>query len=783
MSSQPRPLSVGWKVHSLAANMASVRYRALLPVVALEPAGVRSRVFRTGLEANLDGLDVLVIVKSFTPEDLLLAQLAAARGIRVLLDLCDNIFIGDYAARSNTVAPAHIFLAMAEVATAIVVTTEPLAEVIHARVPGANVVVIPDGIETGDVSRQIHQVLREAVASEKAQRLQLLQQRVRNGLRRVRLEGVRVLPSLAGYVIRRVARALLRRLDRWTRDGEHRVMRRGTRHEEQVPQRRSAKKIVWFGNHGAEHARFGMLDILDFRGALEAVAKEHDVELVVISNDRRKYEANIAPLAIPSRYLEWSQRTVERWLDEAAVVIVPNSLDPFSLCKSANRTVLALAHGSPVVATATPALEPLADFISTGDPLSALLEILADVEQARVRARQGYKRAEALFGLAALREQWFALLRDLPAAQKTVQRAPDPWLVVVLHLMQDLDLALPILRRARNHGVSYEAWCSAALVAKSPRVFVTLRQEGIPFRILPTAQALNDFRFAPATRVLLTVAETNLGPHRLPRALTEAAKRQGLFVATLQHGFENVGLTYDDSLQSLDKVDIAAERIYIWGPKHTLHPRIREDVRARCVPVGCPKDPSVPAADLKGLLPEGRPIVGIFENLHWHRYSDAYRQAFLANVTAMAGEFPHAVFLVKPHHAGLWLTRRYEGERPEADNLVVADPQDPAWERHTASALMPHLAAVITSPSTVALDAARLGLPVAVVAAGLDLDNYRPLMLLDTREDWRVFVAQALDAGGRTALKQQSSQFVAAVLTAGDAADRILEDLRETAGA
>lgn len=776
MSVQDRPIQVGWKVASLATNVASVRYRAVLPVLALESTHVRCRIFSSGHESNLDGLDALVIVKSFGADDLRLAQRAAERGIPVVYDLCDNIFIGDYGAKGGGLTPAQMFLAICAHASCVVATTEPLAEVIRQHLPAVPVVVIPDGIETASVGKRIVKHLRDAAMRERAQQTRRLVQRIANAVRRVRTEGVQVIPALVGYVVRRMGGAAWRRLHR----GTH-----GRAAQPPAPAapagRPATRSIVWFGNHGAEHARFGMLDILEYRTALEAIAAEQDVELVVISNHRQKYEQDIAPLAIRSRYVEWSAREVDQWLRQAALVIIPNTLDPFSICKSANRTVLALAHGVPVVATMTPALQPLADFIHGGDPLAAIRGILADPQGARANAVEGYRRAESLYGMKAIQLQWLRLLTGLPQG-RGADTSAQPYLAVVLHLVQDLDLALPILREARAAGVSCEAWCSGTVVKKSPRVMAALAREQIPLKMLPEDEALKEFSFPPATRALLTVAETNLGPHRVPRLLAEAALRQGLFVATLQHGFENVGLTFDDTLHGLDTVDIAAQRIYTWGPLHTLHPRVKVAVRARCMPVGCPKEARVAPADLTGLVPPDRPVVGIFENLHWHRYSDDYREAFIANVLALAQAHPDVLFLLKPHHAGLWLTKRYEGDRPAGDNLLVADPQAPEWERHTASALLERMTAVITSPSTVALDAARLRLPVAVAAGELYLENYRPLTLLETQQDWLAFVAQALDEARRPALQEQSARFVDLVLVPGNAAKRIVEDLRATAG-
>ncbi len=87
------------------------------------------------------------------------------------------------------------------------------------------------------------------------------------------------------------------------------------------------------------------------------------------------------------------------------------------------------------------------------------------------------------------------------------------------------------------------------------------------------------------------------------------------------------------------------------------------------------------------------------------------------------------------------------------------------------------MTAVITTPSTVALDAARYGLPVAVFAGGLDLSNYQPLPLLQTLADWQAFVKASLDTAQRASLKNAASSFVERVLIEGDGAQRIAADL------
>ncbi|HVE53455.1 MAG TPA: hypothetical protein VNB23_08740, partial [Ramlibacter sp.] len=166
MSSRARPTLVGWKVGSLSSKLASVRYRALLPMMALEAAGVRHRLFSEGHESFLDGLDALVLVKTFTPDDLLLAQLARGRGLPVFIDLCDNVCIEGYGGNRKGISPARMLLSMSAYVQSIVTTTEPLADIIRTHVPGVPVVVIPDGIEETAAVQRMPALLAEAAARE-----------------------------------------------------------------------------------------------------------------------------------------------------------------------------------------------------------------------------------------------------------------------------------------------------------------------------------------------------------------------------------------------------------------------------------------------------------------------------------------------------------------------------------------------------------------------------------------------------------------------------------------
>lgn len=800
MISAPTSLDIGWKVASLDFNMASVRYRALLPLLALESHGKTYRVFSSLCQAKIDTLDLLVIVKSFTADDLALLQLARARGVPVLLDLCDNIFVPKYGVASQELKtpPAQIFLAMARIAQGVVVTTEPLAQVVKAHLDDHTPVhVVPDGLETPHLLAQMRQRLSRALADErlnwKKAGLVVLFRR-QGALISRRFNSFRMAAKVP------LAKRLASRELHWRPWAKRayrcydkfRVRMRARLFEATAlpsptlaPPRRldpGLKRILWFGNHGAPYARFGIADLLDIREPLEAIAREFRVELVVVSNRIGIYQQHIKPLAIPSRFVEWSEQSLASELAVASVVVVPNSRDAFSVCKSANRTATALMAGVPVVATATPALEALRECVVMDKFLYGLRLYLTDKDRAAADVIRGRQIVEAEFGQAATAAAWMRVIDQTMSAPRA--SIVDAELVVGLNVIQDLDLVLPIMQQALRVNVSVVACCASALVKKSPRLASTLNAHAIRLIVLADDYHLHgSFKFPPSARVLLTATESNLGPHRFTRRLTDAANAQNLFTATLQHGFENSGLTYEDESHAADKITFSSQRIYLWGGLETLHANVRMDTRSKCVPIGCPKPASVAKADLMDLLPVGSTVIGVFENLHWSRYSDTYRSFFLEGVQQLAIEFPELTFLVKPHHAGRWLTSNFSGTTPRADNIVIADPKLPMWEPHTAPSLMGHLHAAITSPSTVALDASRMGLPVAVVAHDLELPNYEPLPLIRTAPDWAEFVRSSLHPTSADAVKGRARQFLSRTLLPDGAATRIVNDVLKIIGA
>lgn len=301
-------------------QLASVRYRGLLPACAMQEMGWNVRV-GSGDDVVPADTALAVAVKPLTQRDLHWVRSIHQMGVPLIVDLCDNVFVDGYGGRGTEVG--RRFREIAALAAVVTVPTASLAEVAcHAAgVPVGRVMVLPDIVETPQL------LAREAA-----------------------LLGVRVTRTRLVDVVR----ARLVRL------------------------RSRAPVLIWFGNHGAGHGSFGLTDLLLFEDALREAARRFGATLWVVSNHRGRFNEIASRLPIECHYFEWTPSLVDELLPRADVCLVPNSLDPFSVTKSPNRALKALHAGVPVVATPTPAYAHLGSCIAFDDPVAGTVGYLAD---------------------------------------------------------------------------------------------------------------------------------------------------------------------------------------------------------------------------------------------------------------------------------------------------------------------------------------------------------------------------------------------------------------------
>jgi hypothetical protein len=753
-----------WKSGTVSPRRASFRYRVALPALYLERIGVRSRFQWSGRRVDWRGVDALVLSKTFEGADLALARVAWARGTPIILDLCDNIFVETYPVRARIV-----FEQIARLASVIVTTTPALADAIVRELPfRVAILTIPDPVEALEDTQAICERFRLA---ELAERWGLQAARIRHTARR-RVHTIFTEPA-------RVSRIALNRALHTIGISRQREAPTPSSPSVERPGRQTAtgdgaRIITWFGNHGGGDTEFGMLDILLAAPAIGAIARRRRIRLRVISNDATKFRQNIAPLPFPTEYLEWDPLKCHQWVRESDVVIIPTRLNDFTRCKSSNRALLALQNRVPVVATRTPAMAELDECVTLDDWEKGIETYLAD---RRLRETHLSRAAEAIrdrFAPSRVAQLWLtAVERAKGQAAPTARKAdPRPVVVFLVQLIQDLELILPLYRRALAvRGWNPEVWLTTLDLFERPEMRKRLEAAGVRYEVVePHRAAHGGFPHRASVVALISASESSLQPHGEAHLTTQWAKRHGVPTFTLQHGFENVGLTYSDDEFPIERVKFASDVIFLWGPAESLHPRVRKQTRRKCISVGCPKPLDGTASSLP--RPVTSPMVVVFENLHWQRYPPEFRQAFLDDLDAVARAMRDVGFLIRPHPAGKWITERFKGSLRFPPNVTIADPRAEEWIAVSAVDILRHSVAAITTPSTTAVDAARLDQPVAVAAYGLDLSAYVPLPQLRSRDDWGAFLGAALGPR-RPELVELSRRFARRSTLEGDAIERI----------
>ena len=754
---------IGWIVQSPGAWIASTRYRALYPAVALEQLGHKSRIYLTSLQAldDVRELDAIVFVKRLDPCSLRLIDAAALLGKGIFVDLCDNTIVIEYERQPSQLQRIWLDAASAMV-DAVVVTTEAMTDAIRTTMhPGTRFETIPDQIETVESFRAATAFLNANMVKPP------------KSLSRV--------ARFAQYFLlspqdasRHAARSLKQTLSRKRKA----LLSRSNGAVSAAAPTSDCPILLWFGNHGSPHSNFGMLSLFQVAPALERLAQDLKFELWVISNDRNKYESAIAPLQFRSRYFEWSPAAVFSALGKAKACLFPSTGDDFSETKSANRVVMALQHGAPAVASPIKALEPLGDAVLFEDWEHNLRQLLTDSETAKRCLDNAKPVLDSMYSSKAIGQQWDDLLRA-PRRSKVMRGNSGGRIKagVLLDLAQDLDVLRPLIAAWRQDTrFELRVIVSDIALSRSPRIIRTLLELGVVPSVVERVQALqgND-QSVRGLDVLVSASETTARAHRFNHQLTIAAKADGVRTYTFQHGLENIGLNYFDDVTGKN-IAFASDRVLTWTAPENLPEWVSAQTRNKAFAVGR----SAQVARVNVDFPElsGRNVVGVFENLHWDRYTQSYRDSFVRDLLAASAARPELVFLLKPHHAGKYLAKpgKLEGH---GSNVIVANPDDPKWEPYTAPAVIPHCKCVITTPSTVALDAAELGVPVAVAAYGLSLDVYEPLPQIQNMADWLAFIDSSLI--GRDALLDKNDIFRQRTRLDGDcilrATDLVVADM------
>ena len=371
-----------WKVKSENLTVASLRYRCLLPVKYLASQGYQSIIY-----SNKDEIQfyltptAIIFVKSFSNHDFKLAQKAKDKNIPIILDLCDNIFADGYAETSKN-KPADNFIRMVQIASVIITTGVSLKSIIEDQLTlSVPIHIIPDANETIVDFNSYSQLLEwNQSLKQKLSRIQNIiglikyPKQIKSYLNKFRsVDEPLVNQQDANHKINNDHPAININQTRETTlisdDANEQSASRTSSpiplnpcHLAAIQQKynltyQQPKQIIWFGTHGVQYGQ-KLFKLLELVPHLIEVNKNTPICLHIVCEVSAYpiYQQYFEPLSIPTKYTPWTQYNSYHAITQSHVTIIPNSLDPFDICKSPNRAILSLALGVPVVATKTPAL-------------------------------------------------------------------------------------------------------------------------------------------------------------------------------------------------------------------------------------------------------------------------------------------------------------------------------------------------------------------------------------------------------------------------------------------
>lgn len=359
-------MQIHWLPHALNPAYAGVRLRCLIPSGELARGGVDSRILTPGDALPHSGLLVVQakwLLDTGSPDALRAraAQLASARaaGATLVLDSFDNYFLNelDDFARTQLLAAYRQSLPLFR---AFTVSSPGLQPLLAKELPaGADVRVVGDPVETP--------------------------------------------ASLSAYESwpRRFHPGRWRgHLQAWQEMREHRA------------ERRRARQLLWFGNHGSAYAAGGMSELERLLPMLDEAARTQPLRLTVVSNSEQRYREVLGPARFPHRYRAWDRLHFLQLLGEQDMVLLPARLTAFTVAKSNNRMLLALAQGVPVMTDPLPDYLPWQDFCAMDD-WDRLAHHIADPTPLARRAAQAMPAIARQYSSAAVAGHWRETLQPL----------------------------------------------------------------------------------------------------------------------------------------------------------------------------------------------------------------------------------------------------------------------------------------------------------------------------------------------------------------------------------
>jgi hypothetical protein len=172
-------------------------------------------------------------------------------------------------------------------------------------------------------------------------------------------------------------------------------------------------RLVWYGEAGLESPSFGLRHVCKVVPVLNDLARRRRLHLTVISNSRETYEQVLGDACFPTKYHKWQEAAFPGLFTNHDVCLIPIEENPFTFAKTANRVILALRLGVPVVADRIPSYEEFAPFVLFDDWAESIERYAADPALRRRHVRAGRAYVDAKYTRERVVYQWSSFFEHL----------------------------------------------------------------------------------------------------------------------------------------------------------------------------------------------------------------------------------------------------------------------------------------------------------------------------------------------------------------------------------
>jgi len=179
------------------------------------------------------------------------------------------------------------------------------------------------------------------------------------------------------------------------------------------PLRSDCLKLIWFGNKGRRNPLSGLICLAGIFPILEKLNHLYALSLTIVSDSQTLAHQYTESLNFPVHYYPWSRTTFPYVLRQHDICLIPNNINPYTVCKTNNRLLLSLRLGVPVIADEIPSYSEFKDFALFSNWFDNLVTYAVNPELRKNHVIQGQEYIRSHYTRDRTVRQWIDFIHSI----------------------------------------------------------------------------------------------------------------------------------------------------------------------------------------------------------------------------------------------------------------------------------------------------------------------------------------------------------------------------------